>query len=274
MPDDTFTLDGADGAPIRGDVFLPQTAGAPLVVILPGFKGFKDWGFFPWLGRALADAGMATVVVSLSHCGVAGNGEIFDREDLFEADTWGRRLHDLREIIAAAERGVLTARGEPNPARLGLLGHSMGGALALIAAARDGRVRAVGTLACTALANRIPSEVVEAQLREFGHVKVRNARTGQTLRVGRGFFDELRAASAFAIPWLLVHGSQDETVPMEEAYALLHAAEQNPLQGTNAKLLVLDGTGHTFGVGHPFTGPTEDLSRAADALAAHFLRAL
>ena len=47
-----FQLNGSDGGPLRGEV---RTGGRgeerPAVLICHGFKGFKDWGFFPKLAE-------------------------------------------------------------------------------------------------------------------------------------------------------------------------------------------------------------------------------
>lgn len=278
--DDQFTLTGANGAPIRGDVYLPDAASPPLVVVLHGFKGFKDWGFFPWLGRALADEGLAAACVNFSHCGVADDFNTFERLDLFEADTWSKRLYDVQQVLNAARHGLLTGKAQPNPARLGLLGHSMGGGAALLAAARDARVRSVVTLAGVAHPNRIPEDIARAQLAAMGRVAIANARTKQIMHIGREFFDELwtnptafdikAAARAVDVPWLMIHGADDETVPLSEAHELLDAAGDSE----HVKLLTLDGAGHTFGAAHPFAGPKPELERAVSAAAAHFRRTL
>lgn len=285
MPDDTFTIPGADGLPVRGDLYLPRGIQAPpLVIGLHGFKGFKDWGFFPWLGRALADAGLCVALVNFSHCGIEKTVDQFDRLDLFEQDTWGKRLADVLHVLRAAQEGRLTTKAAPNPARLGLLGHSMGGGVALLTAAKDGRVRSVVTLAGVASATRFDGPDVRGQLKAWGHVKVNNARTGQEMRVGQAYFDELdnhpaafdvgRAAAQVTLPWLLIHGGDDESVPLAEAHELLDHANENAVQGENARLLTLDGTGHTFGASHPFGFPTAHLEQAAAAASAHFLRTL
>ena len=154
----------------------------------------------------------------------------------------------------------------------------MGGGLALLMAAKDVRVRSLVTLAGVNRANRLDAADVERALSALGHVPIENARTGQIMRIGRDFFEELRrhpeafdihaAAKAITIPWLLVHGSADETVPLEEAHDLLECA------GENAGLLTIEDTGHTFDTGHPFKGPTTALEQAADAVLSHFLRTL
>jgi dipeptidyl aminopeptidase/acylaminoacyl peptidase len=284
MQTDHFTLTGADAAPIRGDLYLPDAPRPPLVVVIHGFKGFKDWGFFPWLGQHLAQAGLAAACINLSHCGIGTNPETFERLDLFERDTWSKRLFDIQQVLEAAQHGLLTDKGEPNPSRLGMLGHSMGGCAALLTAAKDARVRSIATLAGVAHANRIPDGIARDQLAALGHVAIENARTKQTMRIGREFFEEvwahaeafdiLVAARALNVPWLIVHGADDETVPLEEAHELLDAANGGSQNGENVRMLTLDGTGHTFDAGHPFTGPSVMLERAADAIASHFLRTL
>lgn len=277
-PDDSFTLKGADGAPIAGDVYLPQAKSPPLVIVIHGFKGFKDWGCFPWIGRMLADNGLAAAVINLSHNGVGANPETFERLDLFEHDTWSKRLYDVRQVIEAAQHGLLTNKAQPNPARLGLVGHSMGGGLALLMAAKDERVRSIVSLAGVNRPNRIPMDQAEPALKALGHVPIENGRTGQIMPIGQEFFDDLKqheaafdiraAAAKIDTPWLIVHGSADETVPLEEAHDLLDRA------GDNARMLTIQDAGHTFGAVHPFKGTTPELEQAIAASASHFLRTL
>ncbi|MBZ0136704.1 MAG: alpha/beta fold hydrolase [Planctomycetes bacterium] len=277
-PDDTFTLKGADGAVITGDVYLPDADSPPLVIVIHGFKGFKDWGCFPWIGRTLADNGLAAAVMNLSHNGVGANPETFERLDLFERDTWSKRVFDVRQVIEGAQHSLLTGKNQPNPARLGLMGHSMGGGLALLMAAKDSRVRSVITLAGVNRPNRIPMDQAAPALKALGHVPIENGRTGQIMPVGQEFFDDLKqnetafdvqaAAAKLDASWLLIHGAEDETVPLEEAHDLLERA------GENARLLTIERAGHTFGATHPFQGATPELVQAIDAAVAHFKRTL
>jgi dienelactone hydrolase len=270
---ETFTLTGAAGARIAGDIYLPEATQPPLVVVIHGFKGFKDWGFFPWLGARFATEGLAAAIFNLSHNGIGANFNTFERLDLFERDTWSKRVHDMQQVLNAARHGLLTDSSQPNPARMGLMGHSMGGGLALITAARDAAIGSVVTLAGVNRANRLPMDAVRHALKSLGHVPIENARTGQIMRIGREFFDELdqhgeafdiqAAAARVRCPWLLIHGAADETVPLEEAHDLLARNE-------SAKLLTIEDAGHTFGSAHPFTGPTPELEQATDAAIAHF----
>ena len=63
----SFELKGADGGPLRGTVWtVGDGKGRPAVVVCHGFKGFKDWGFFPHLAHRLANAGLTTVTFNFS----------------------------------------------------------------------------------------------------------------------------------------------------------------------------------------------------------------
>jgi dienelactone hydrolase len=281
-PDETFLLRGADGEVLAGDLFHPRHEGrAPFVLVVHGFKGFKHWGFLPFVARSLAEAGFLAATVSLSHCGLEGEGDIFNRLDLFERDTWGKRLFDLRQVLDAAHAGLLSHR-PCDPARIGLVGHSAGGGLAILGTAKDPRVRALATIAAIRQPNRFPQDQVSAQLAAWGHVRVENYRTKQPMRVGAAFFDELRehpqafdiraAARSLTVPWLLVHGVQDDSVPFEEAIELLDCANEGVLDGENARLLSLENADHALGTGHPMKNRTPELIQACDAIVEHFRR--
>jgi len=69
------------------------------------------------------------------------------------------------------------------------------------------------------------------------------------------------------VPWLILHGTADDAVPVAEAQALAEAAPE-------ARLLLLDGAGHTFGAVHPFAGMTPDLAVAFDETVKWFGRHL
>lgn len=270
----------ADGLP---DSALPppsaDDAHAPWVIVCHGFKGFRAWGFFPWLCDQLAQAGFHALRIDFSHNGVEEAD--FDRLDLFAVDSPSRHQEDLQAVLAEVER-MCRAHGAPEASAAGvaapgpwiaLVGHSRGGADVLLCAARDPRVRAVVTLAATADLSR-GFELSEETLRRVGYIPVPNARTGQTMPVTRLFIDDsarhdvVGAARALADrPLLLIHGSDDEAVPVDDAHRLAAAHG-------SAELLVIDHARHTFGGVHPFATPTRDLETVADRMIAFLGRTL
>ena len=79
--------------------------------------------------------------------------------------------------------------------------------------------------------------------------------------------DVMAAAARVRVPWLVLHGSEDSAVSVDEARALAAA-------GPAAALRILDGWGHTFGAVHPMEAPSPGLEEAVAATVQHFRESL
>lgn len=255
-------LTGSDGGPLYVDVRTAAGPGEarPAVVVCHGFKGFKDWGFFPKLAERLALAGFTAITFNFSGSGV-GDGEEFD-----EPERWGHQrpsgdLDDIRTVVDFVADG--------GSAWVGLVGHSRGGGLAVLHAARDARVRALVTWAAVESFLRWPDDDLR-RWRAEGKIDVVNTRTGRVLPIYRDALDDLEANGAKALnvpaaavrvtlPWLIVHGTADTSVPPTEAEHL-RAASRSPA----TELWLVEGAGHTFGAKHPWAGSTPDLDQVMD----------
>jgi uncharacterized protein len=262
-----------------GDILIDVRAGGresprPAIVVVHGFKGFKDWGMFPPLAERLARAGFSTVTLNLSGSGVDDRGE-FALPERFGHNTFSSELRDLGILMDALVRGELGLRP---PTTVGLVGHSRGGGISVLHAARDRRVQALVTWSSISSVERwSPAEVIE--WRKRGSQEILNTRTGQRLplytdilddveRHARGSLDILGAAARLQIPWLLVHGSADESVSHQESEALRTACTI-----PTTRLLTIAGAGHTFGAGHPWEAgkhDTPELRRVFDMTLAWF----
>ena len=254
----SLELRGADGGPLYVDVRSGARPGEarPAAVICHGFKGFKDWGFFPSLAERLALAGFTAVTFNFSGSGVTPGSDVVDRLDRWFDQRLSDDLADIETVVSHC-----AAAGGP---WIGLVGHSRGGALAVLQAARDPRVRALVTWAAVAGFLRYTPEEV-AEWRKAGQRDVVNARTGQVLPMGlrglddletnaSGSLDVLAAAGRVAVPWLIVHGTADESVPEQEAEVLERASGAPRTERRR-----ICGAGHTFGARHPWAGSTPEL---------------
>jgi alpha-beta hydrolase superfamily lysophospholipase len=257
---DEFELwrDRGEEAPliIRGEARVPESARGT-VVICNGFKGFAHFSFFPHVAQQLAENGFRAITFDFSGSGVGDDRETFTNRDAFTHNTYMQELEDLDAVVAEARVRDWLDDG------YGLFGHSRGGGVAILHAARDSGVRALVTWAAIASTNRWAPEVV-ADWRQRGFVDITNARTGDVIPLSIELLHEVEqygetrlniaaAASRMAMPWLIAHGSEDETVPFNEAERLASIA------GPNAELLVLDGVNHSFGGKHPLGEVTPTL---------------
>jgi pimeloyl-ACP methyl ester carboxylesterase len=253
-----------------GEILIDVRAGGrtstrPAVLVLHGFKGFKDWGMFPPLSQRLAQAGFIVVSPNLSGSGVDDKGD-FSLPERFGHNTFSAELEDVRRVIDALVAGQL---GVPTPSTLGLVGHSRGGGIAILQAARDPRVRTLVTWAAISSVERWPAPECDSW-RAAGQKAVENTRTGQVLPLYTDVLDDIEqnasaldieaAGRRIRIPWLVIHGTQDESVRFAEAERL-KAASARP----DTRLLPVEGGGHTFGAVHPWRSTTPELATVFDA---------
>jgi alpha-beta hydrolase superfamily lysophospholipase len=242
--------DRGDQAPliIRGEARLPSDA-TGTVVICHGFKGFAHFAFFPYLADQLAEAGLRAITFDFSGSGIGDDRENFTNPLAFTHNTYTQELDDLDAVIAEARVHDWIDD------EYGLMGHSRGGGIAILHAARDPDVKALVTWAAIASTNRWPPEVV-ADWRQGGYIEIPNARTGQSIPLAIDILHEVEelgetklniaaAAANIRAPWLILHGDTDETLPVNEAVRLASLSE-----GTST-LRVIQGANHTFGGKHP-----------------------
>jgi dipeptidyl aminopeptidase/acylaminoacyl peptidase len=270
--------DGEPGRVVRGRVTLPPEVEGPLpwVLLVHGFKGFMDWGFFPELAARLARARIASVAFNSSGSGVGEDLASFSELDAFRRGTLTRQLEDVQRVRELARSGEL---GALDPARAGIFGHSRGGGIALVHAREAGDYRAVATWAALSGFDRW-DEATKQLWRRNGVLPVLNARTGQELPLGvevledferhRERLDVLAACRRLRAPVLALHGSADEGV---EVACLERIAGALP-KDTGSLARVLAGQGHTFGAVHPLVSLPTVLAAVLDETVAWFARHL
>jgi uncharacterized protein len=254
---------------LLGEILIDVRAGGrasarPAVLVLHGFKGFKDWGMFPPFSQRLAQAGFSVVTPNLSGSGVDDEGE-FIHPDRFGHNTFSAELKDVGRIVDALFAGRL---GVVTPSSLGLVGHSRGGGIAILHAAADLRVQALVTWAAISTVARWPA-LQRSSWRTAGRTDIQNARTGEVLPLYTDVLDDVEqnaqsldiesAARQIRAPWLIIHGTEDESVRFAEAERLQRAADPD------TTLMPIPRAGHTFGAVHPWTASTPALEMTFDA---------
>ena len=257
-----FTIRSDEGLPIRGTFSMPAGGARALVVIVHGFKGFKDWGFFPWLANDLCGRRFVACRFNMSRCGIGDDPQSFDRLDLFADDTYSTQLADLRAVLAHAQHAF------PHLPTF-LFGHSRGGGVALLGSSGVHDLAGVVTWSSIARVDRWDA-ATKAAWRRAGSIDVVNQRTRQVMKMSTAMLDDcesrgreldvVAAAASLREPLLAIHGGRDESVPAEESRQLVEAAR-------DASLLVIGSAGHTFNAVHPFASAPTELVYASEVTA-------
>lgn len=269
---EAFEIPSKDGLSIRGERYAAEKA-IGTVFVCHGFKGFAHWGFFPYLAQSLADAGLDAVTFDFSGSGIGPDRESFTQPEAFSGNTLFRELEDLENLVDYARRKKwIKWRG-----KFGLFGHSRGGGTSILYSGVDGAD--VGALVTWAAISHIerwaPSDA--ADWRKRGFREIVNSRTGETLLLGTDLLDELEvhgttkvnilaAAGRVKAPWLIVHGTGDETVPHTEGERL-HELSLNV-----STLRLVEGANHGFSAMHPLTEVPPVLEQVVEETVAFFVR--
>jgi len=207
----------------RLDYTYHKGKGDRIVVIGHGVTGNKDRPALVALAEGLANAGISALRFSFS-----GNGE---SEGAFTNSTITKEVADLGSII-----DVL------NDYKVCYVGHSMGGAVGVLRAATDERIEVL-----VSLAGMVHTKAFAD--REFGDVTPDEGFMWDEpdCPLSQAYVDDMatinsvaKQASKFGGPWLLVHGSEDDIVPIQDSIDVLQFANEP------TELLDLPGADHVF----------------------------
>jgi alpha-beta hydrolase superfamily lysophospholipase len=267
---EAFDIPCADGLFIRGEAY-PADSPLGSVIICHGFKGFAHWAFFPYLARSLAENGLTAVTFDFSGSGIGPDRETFTQPDAFAGNTFSSDLDDIVNVVDYARRRKFLN------GKFGLFGHSRGGGMAILyAATPDPDLKSLVTWSSIGRTNWwTPEEAVI--WRRQGHAEVTNSRTGQVMRLGTELLDDVElhgstklniaaAAAKIKVPWLIVHGTADETVPSKEAERL------HELSLGKSTLRLIEGANHTFSAKHPLTEISPVLEKVVQETVRFFVR--
>jgi len=256
-----IVLKGKYGKPILVDTFyVSNKIPKPILIFSHGYKGFKDWGAWNIMAKTFADAGFCFIKFNFSHNGGTAEQPIdFPDLEAFGNNNYTKELDDLETVINWVSKNP-TLTTEANTNNITLLGHSRGGGIVSIKAEEDSRINNIISLAGVSdFKARFPSGQHLKQWKEQGVMFVENGRTKQQMPHYFQYFEDFernekrltikRAVSNLKIPHLIVHGSDDTSVSVEEAKAL---HQWNP----NSVLEIIEGANHVFGTSHPWKKDT------------------
>lgn len=201
----------------------PGNSGDYIVVLGHGVTGNKDRPFLVALANGLSKLGITTLRFSFS-----GNG---NSEGSFGEATITKEVEDLKGVLNSLKGN-----------RICYVGHSMGGAVGVILASQDDRIHYL-----VSLAGMVDTKGFVK--REFGDITpgVDGMWGDLDFPLSQAYIDDLVTietvvgkAIDIVIPWLLVHGTEDDVVPLKDSKEIFSRANYPK------KLVKLPGADHVF----------------------------
>lgn len=267
-------VEGASGRPVLFDIsFKADGRAKPVVIFWHGFKGFKDWGFWSLMGERFAEEEFVFLAANFSHNGTTPDEPaVFGDLEAFGQNNYSKELTDMSAILDWLEKAPGELVGEVDLSRIYLIGHSRGGGIAVIQAARDTRIKKLVTWAAVSrldyLWQRSP-EMVEPWRKKGVHYMY-NGRTKQEMPLYFQLYEDFQAnaraldisvaCTRLTIPVMIIHGKADPAVPVE-------AAEELADWCSAAQMVLLDDADHVFGGRHPYQ--ESFLPKHAEMVTAH-----
>lgn len=207
------------GRTIVGDLSFPRKRDrVPAVLLVHGYTGNRRGIFFPRFTRSLVRHGCAVLSIDFNGHGESSGG--------FENFSYSRCIED----VAAAVR-YLQRLPRINQHAIAGVGHSMGGTAIMLARARGVDLHTLALIAPVGDLKKhdrhIYTPAFIRKWRRQGYIVVRRPHLPVPLHLGfrywmdRRTIDTLAEARHVHQPVLVVHGSSDLFVPLEESKKLI-----------------------------------------------------
>jgi len=229
----------------------------PLVIFCHGYKGFKDWGAWNLVAETFAKAGFFFVKFNFSHNGGTITEPIdFPDLEAFGENNYTKELNDLQSIIDHVTNDSFLFSNEVDTQNISLIGHSRGGGIVTIKAIEEVKItKVISWAGVSDYASRFPKGEALEHWKQTGIMYVVNGRTKQEMPHYYQFFEDFKAnekrldiqkaTESLKIPHLILHGTTDSAVSVEEA-KLVH--QWNP----KSTLHLIENADHVFGANHPW----------------------
>ncbi|WP_312178841.1 alpha/beta fold hydrolase [Arthrobacter sp.] len=242
---ESVTFPGANGTTLAGTLDIPDGGTLGWAVFCHGFALGKNSAAASRISKALSEQGIGVLRYD-----AAGLGR---STGTWEDGSFSTKVQDLLNAVDYL-------RSQGRPATL-LVGHSLGGAAALAAAAMVPELAALVTIA----APFRPSHVLhlfEDELETIARLGQADVSLGgRTLTIRQELVDDLlrhdlaECISGLGVPLLVMHSPQDKTVDVQNADEIFRAA------GSPRSFVSLEGADHLM-------PDREQTTRAAEVIAA------
>jgi uncharacterized protein len=227
-----------------GTLSIPEHARS-VVVISHGFSSSKESRLYPLLESELNALGIGTLRYNYY-----GHGKLYCKDLPYKVTkdvTLSKCLDSLRSAVSYVRR-----RGNYD---IGLVGNSFGGLLSIIVASEDPNIKALALKSPVTDAKELwRKRLGEKRMREWEETGIMHFdECGENFELNYGFwldlqkYDSLEMAKLINCPTLIVHGTRDSVVPIQQSRALVGRIPKAQLKTV-------------AGADHDYADPTEFLS--------------
>jgi pimeloyl-ACP methyl ester carboxylesterase len=250
-----LSIEGSKQKSINLDItYFKNNVKKPIIIFCHGFKGFKDWGHFNLIAAAFAKENFIFLKFSFSYNGTTKEHPAdFADLEAFGENNFTIELDDVALIIDFIENNTDTFEIDKN--EIYLMGHSRGGGISILKSAEDKRIKKLITWASVKDLSDFFKHQDILKWKETGIIYTYNSRTKQNMPLhfqlyenyiyNKNRLDIPVASTNINIPWLMVHGANDESVAVE-------CAHQLHLWNQSSELVIIQQADHTFGGKHPW----------------------
>ncbi|MFN3693732.1 MAG: alpha/beta hydrolase family protein [Ignavibacterium sp.] len=265
------------GNKIRASVYSQDNLNSkPCLILVHGFKGFKDWGFWPYSAQFFSKNGFHVLSFNFSHNGIGDSLTEFNELDKFADNTISLEVDELNEVIDIVKKSSIK---KINCSSIGVIGHSRGGAVSILASAKNKDVNALAVWASVAKLDRY-TERQKKEWRQKGFIEVLNSRTNQMMRMNVSLLEDIESNKNSSLnienavknlnkPLLIIHGEQDLTVPIDEGKLLYEYSDKELTE-----FVIIPSAGHTFDIVHPFETSNHKFDRVLEKTLTFFKKYL
>jgi pimeloyl-ACP methyl ester carboxylesterase len=250
-----YKFKGAAKKLITADLtYANYKTAVPICIFVHGFKGFKDWGAWPLAAEVFAIKGYPFLKFNFSHNGTSPN----HLSDFVDLEAFGNNNFKIEYDEVGIVLDFIQSKSESFDfewnGQIHIIGHSRGGAIALLRAANDERITSCITWASVSSLERYVHLTDKTDWLNSGVHYVKNGRTGQDMPMyyqfveayeqNEGLLSLEENLGKITCPVLILHGIEDEAVPLSDSHEIYDEV-------AHSILVEIDDANHTFNSSHP-----------------------
>lgn len=244
-------------------IYINAGSGSPITIIINGHNGFYNYGMFPYIQQNLFENNISSYSFNFSHGGVIGDADYFEDLEKYEHNCMRLETEDLVCVLRNLNKEF------KDHSKVFLFAHSLGGVPTIFGAKKtlEEKININGIMLVSTVKtlNFWPVEMLEEWAAAAVYYK-KNNRTKQELPQGFEFLQEVinsdtdwnvrLAIQLLNIPILIIHGANDEAVPVEHGESLYSWIKDS---NKYARFKIIPGASHTFNTKHPFEKTSNEL---------------